>query len=131
MNHKEFTMPSGAVLKITLAPFPVSKALYQAIMEELRSVKIDETEEVGVNLFKDLFCMGFSSKKIDAAIAECLKRVTYNDEKITVDTFEPEVARGDYLIVCLKVVEENLAPFTKNLYAEFSRLKNLVGVIPA
>jgi hypothetical protein len=122
----EKKLSSGAVLKITLAPFAEAKALYQACLEELRNLHVDPKEEVDVNLFKDLFCVGLSSKKIEAALWPCLKRATYNDLKIDDSTFEPVEARQDYVPVCFEVAKENIAPFAKSLYAEFSHLQEII-----
>lgn len=121
-NSKVVKLPSGAELRITLAPFADSKALYQAVLEELRNLKIDPKEDIDANLFKDIFCMGFSSKKIDQALNKCFQRVTYNNLKISDETWEPLQAREDYWSACLEVAKENILPFAKSLYAEFSHI---------
>ncbi len=122
---KEIKLPSGATLKISQTPFAVSKALYQAILEEVKSVKISSNQEMS-DVMKDLFCIGFSSKKIELCLQECFKRCTYNsgtgDLKIEDSTFEPVLNRSDYATVCIEVIQENIMPFTKGLYAEFTRL---------
>lgn len=113
-------LPSGAELKVTVADFAVSKALYQAILEEAKAVHIDPVAEIDVNLFKDMFCACMSSKKVEVCLAECLKRVTYNGLKIDKDTFEPVEAREDFTTVCFEVAKENVAPFMKSLFAQFA-----------
>lgn len=113
-------LPSGAELKVTLSEFMVSKALYQAIAEEAKSLKLDPKAEVDVNLYKDLFCSALSSKRIEECLWECMKRATYNGVKITPDVFEPEDARDDYIVVCMEVARINVLPFMKSLYAQFS-----------
>lgn len=118
----EKKLPSGAILKITLAPFAEAKALYQACLEELRGLKVDPKEEVDVNLFKDLFCVGLASKKIEAALDVCMKRALYKDLKIDDKTFEDIEARQDYIPACFEVAKENISPFVKSLYAEYSPL---------
>lgn len=118
----EKKLPSGAVLKITPAPFAEAKALYQACLEELRGLHVDPHEELDVNLFKNLFCVGLASKKIEAALVPCMKRALYNDLKIDEQTFEPIEARQDYVVTCFEIAKENIAPFAKSLYAEFSPL---------
>lgn len=119
---KKIGLPSGAELAISLAPFADSKALYQAVLEELKSVSIDPDQEIDVNLFKDLFCVGFSSKKIESALLKCIDRCTYDGKKIDKDTFEPVGARGDYMKVCIEVVKENILPFVKDLSAEYLKI---------
>lgn len=121
-SNKEVTLPSGAKLEITLAPFEAAKTLFQAVLEEMRGLKLDPNADIDVNLYKDLFCTGFASKKVEAALAECLKRATYNGVKISKDTFEPVEAREDYMQVMLEVAMENLKPFTKNLLQQFQAI---------
>ncbi len=113
-------LPSGAILEVGLAPFGVSKALYQAVLEEAKTLKIDSKDELDVNLFKDIFCAGFSSKRIESCLDECMKRTLYNGKKIDSMTFEPEEARQDYMLVCFEVAKANISPFTKSLYAKYS-----------
>ena len=113
-------LPSGAKLDITLSPFTISRALYQAILEEGKLLKIDAKTEIDVNFYKDLFCSGLSSKKIEACLEECMKRVAYNGRKIDGETFEPIEARGDYMTVCFEVAKRNVLPFMKNLSQQWS-----------
>lgn len=119
MDNKKITLPSGAELVVTLAPFADGKALYQAMLEEIKGLKLDPKETIGENLIKDLVCIGFSSKKIEAALDKCFQRVTYNQLKVDKDTWESVEARGDYLQACIEVAKENILPFVKSLSAEF------------
>lgn len=119
---KEVVLPSGRKLEITMGSFVESKALYTAAMEELKGIKLDPNAEVDVNLYKDMFCAALSSRKIEQAMDALLKRCTYDGLRIVADTFEPEEARGDYLEVMFYVAEENIKPFTKNLYAKFGAI---------
>lgn len=121
---KEIKLPSGALLKINQAPFTDAKALLQALLEEIKAIKIETKTEMA-SLYKDIFCAGISSPKIEAALWKCLKRCTYNskgaDLKIEENTFEPIEAREDYLAVCMGVAKENIDPFTKSLSAEYAQ----------
>ncbi len=119
VEGKKVTLPSGAELEIRLAPFADSKALYQAVLEEVKTMNLDPKADVDVNLFKDLFCIGFSSKKIESALNKCFQQVTYNGMKISGDTWEPVSARDDYFKACIEVAKENILPFVKSLYAEY------------
>lgn len=116
----EVVLPSGAKLKITPSSFAVAKELFQAVTEELKELNISATTEIDINLFKDLFCTGLSSKKIEKCLWECIKKATYNDLKITEDTFEPVEAREDYIQVMFEVAKENIAPFMKSLFASYA-----------
>jgi hypothetical protein len=117
---KEVKLPSGAVLKIGLAPFEAARSLYQAVLEEAKSVMISSSTEMA-SVYKDLFCLGFSSKKIENCLWECLKNCLYNDLRIDAKTFEPVTARNDYMTVCMEVAKENIHPFVKSLYAEYGQ----------
>lgn len=116
---KTMTLPSGAKLEITDAPFLEARALYQAVAEELKGVKVNPQDEVDVNLFKDMFCLAISSKKIEAALSACMRRATYDGQRITDDTWEPVAARGDYLTACMEVASVNIQPFMKSLFAQY------------
>ena len=119
---KEIKLPSGAILKLGVSPFGVSRALFQAVLEEVKDLKIASSDEMAA-VYKDIFCIGLSSKKIEACLWECFKKVLYCDKrgdlKIDQDTFEPVSARGDYLAVCIAVAKENIDPFVKGLYVEY------------
>ena len=131
---KEVALPSGAVLKITPAPFAISKALYQAFLREAKGVKINSKMEM-VELFKEVFCIGFSSLEVEKALSECFKRCTYNsgngDLRIDESTFEPLSSRDDYMTVCIEVTKENILPFTKSLYAEYEKILEMMPKDPA
>jgi hypothetical protein len=116
----EVVLPSGAKLKVTPSSFAVSKELFQSVSEEMKSLNISSTTEIDINLFKDLFCTGLSSKKIEKSLWECMKKATYNNLKITEDTFEPVEAREDYIQVMFEVAKENIAPFMKSLFASYA-----------
>jgi hypothetical protein len=122
---KEVKLASGNTLKIGVVPFEQAKGLYQTILDEMKLVKLNP-QDSRVSLFKDLFCMGFSSKRVEASLVECFKRCHYVDKrgelKIDKDTFEPVEARGDYIEVCIAVTTEVVGPFSKGLYAAFTTL---------
>jgi hypothetical protein len=130
----EIDLPSGAILKITLAPFSDSKALYQAILEEMKEIDFQAGSEIA-SLFKNISCAALSSKKIEKCLEVCFKRCTYDsgagDLKIDAQTFEKEEHRQDYITVCSAVIEANIMPFMKSLLAEFRRFMLKLPNIPA
>lgn len=123
---KEFSLPSGATLRVSLSPFGTSRALYQAILDEVKNLKLDPKADVDVNLFKDLFCTLLASKKVEAQVWECMKKATYNNIRITEDTFEPEEARQDYFEVMMNVAKENVMPFMKSLSAQYAPILEML-----
>lgn len=122
---REVKLPSGAVLKIAPSPFVISRALYQALLKELKDVSITTKTEMA-SLWKDLFCIGFSSPAIETCLWKCFERCTYDSGaghmKIDDQTFEPVIRRDDYMKVCVEVTKENVLPFAKSLYAEYQSL---------
>lgn len=129
-NQKKVSLPSGAELEMTLAPFLEGRKLLAAASECLKSVKVDGKTEVtdltsNINSLKDAFLSCLTSKEMEDAILLCLKRCTYNKERITSwDIFDKAEAREDYLMVCWEVVKFNLTPFMKSL---FSKLSGIIG----
>lgn len=121
MANRVVDLPSGAKLTIQPAPFAEAKALYQAVLDEIKHIDFSTQDEMS-KLLKDLLCYGFSSKKIEAALYKCMDRVLYNGLKITDETFEPVDARGDYLVVIFEVAKENVEPFMKSLYAQYGQV---------
>ena len=117
-TNKKVSLPSGAELEITLAPFLEGHRLLAAVSACIKSVKIDDNvgQASNLNSLKDVFLECLTSKEVQAATLECLKRCTYNGQRITSwDIFEDVKAREDYMSVCTEVVKFNLTPFMKNL----------------
>ncbi len=121
------TLGNGVELVIDLAPFPDGKRLLQAVCAEIKTLRVDGTVDMA-ELVKNIMCIAISSPSIDAAVETCMKRCTYKGEKIVIpDTFEAPEAREQYLAVYEKVLEVNLLPFTKSLYALFKEVLGLVA----
>lgn len=127
---KEVKLQSGATLGIGQTPFAESKALFQALMDEAKGIGFNSMTDQAA-LVKDLFCYTVSSKRVEAALWECLKRCTYNGLKIENATFEPEEARADFIDICMQVAEENLRPFMKGLYAKLNQTIAMIQNIHA
>lgn len=126
MSFKEIKLPSGAILKVAPAPFADSKALYQAILEEGKGIKVNSREEFG-DLVKNVFCYSFASPKIEACLWKCFEKCLYDDTKgsaakIDKDTFEPTERRQDWTQVCFEVAMENVSPFARGLMPLYSQI---------
>lgn len=119
IDGKKVQLPSGAELVIGVSDFEVAKDLYQAVLDEIKHLQLDPNAEIDSNLYKNLFCAGFSSKKIEACIYKCFEKCLYGGARITKATFEPVQAREDYMSICFEVVQENITPFMKNLYVKY------------
>lgn len=124
---KVHKLPSGAELNLRAAPFEEAHELFKAVMAEGKGLRIELKSELNFNFWKDVACMAFSSERVLAAMKKCQERSTYNGSKITADIWEKEEAREDYIPVCAYILTENISPFMKGLYAEFSRLLTIQG----
>ena len=122
-TQTEIVLPSGALLKIQLAPFAEAKALYKAVLKELKTIKLDMGEDSKRELpsyILEAFCITLSSDEIEAAAHRCMSRCLYNGVRIDMkETWEPVDARGDYTSAMIAIGKENLVPFGKALFAEF------------
>lgn len=124
---REYECPTGAKLTINQSPFADAKALWQALMGELKDVEISA---------QSLLCLGFTSHAVEKALEKCLARCTYDgttgaDLKIDKDSFEPIKCRDDYVQVCIEVAMENVSPFMKSLYAAYRVYSAMTGSIQA
>lgn len=124
-ERREVELPSGAIMKIQVAPFKDAKNLYQVLLREFKALEFTAKTDHEV-LFKNLFCAAFSSVAVEKALWECFKSCTYNtgngEKKMSEDTFEPVEARDDFTLACWEVGQENIAPFWKSLWREYGLL---------
>ncbi len=116
---KEIALPSGSKLRLTLAPFAESKALFQACMEEAKGCGFESRTEV-LGFVKDVICTAMYSPKIEAAIRLCMKRCLIDNQQVEDKLFEAEDKRQDWVIAMYEVAQENVSPFLKGLYARYS-----------
>lgn len=132
-NSAKVSLPSGAELEMTLAPFLEGEKLFSATAECLKSVKIDglNTEDLTTSFesLKNVILACITSKELKDSLLACMKRCTYKGQRITSwDIFEDIEAREDYLSICWEVVKFNLTPFTKSLFSKFSM--SIGGITP-
>lgn len=66
-----------------------------------------------------------SNMRVQNALANCMKRCSYNGEMITEETFENVEAREYYYPIIVDILKVNLAPFFKRLLSE-SNLGSLI-----
>lgn len=109
----ELTVPSGAQVVINTAPWEDAIALQQAIFYEVG-------RGAGLNL--STFMMVAASPVVYAAVMKCAIRSTYNNEKITSQTFKTKESREDYIPIITAVVKENLGPLEAGLFSLLSEI---------
>lgn len=107
-------VPSGARVVINTAPWKDAKILKQAVQREVA------LSAAGFGL-ETLFLVD-SSEAVDIALQPCLIRCTYNDEKITDQTFDSLESRADYYDIRIACLKENLGPLWESLRLKLSEL---------
>ena len=139
MDNLKKTLPSGAILEVTMSEFTVGEALFSAVVKELEQTKINlgdissveslkdvEITSEMIDTFKNLISRMISSPSIKTLIWKCLERATRNDIKITPDIFEDVEARGDYLTIFRETLWFNISPFFPSLNSLLKVIKALI-----
>jgi len=108
------TKETGA--KVVLNPCSLMDAfkLKSAIQKALIGNGIKLEEALDSNLSSVLMALD-SSEEVFNCLFECLKKSTYNDARITMETFENEEARLDLYEVFFYCLKVNIYPFFKPL----------------
>lgn len=142
----EYTLPSGAKLYASVAPWADIKALHDALLDEIRGKGVGELDLValqkayeggnpeGFNHLVDKMMGLLASKPIEEAVFKCAEKALYRPDgeessvRVTRALFDDpklrERVREDYYAICLGVGGVNLRPFVKAL---FSALKARAG----
>ena len=131
----EKTLPSGAVLEMTMAPFEDGHRLLKAVSREIENTKLASNMQ-DIDAIKNLMMRAIYSDEIDRALTPCLARCKYNKQPVNKNLFSDETIseeekikrRGDYLPVIKEVLLYNLTPFFSSLG---SLLKDLMTAIPS
>ena len=126
----EKKLPSGAVLKFTLASFEDADELLRVFMAEMKSMSFTADRQMA-EVVKDIACIMLSSKDLKAAAWKCLERGRYNELKIDKQTFQTAEARQDYLPALIAVAQENIAPFIKSLSVALSPILGMIADNPS
>jgi hypothetical protein len=138
-------LPSGATLEVTMASFEEGEALLSAVAHEVGCVGINlgkdfsgfgdlaqkEVNSDMVNTMKNVVTQILKSRPVKDAVMVCAKRALYNNQHITKETFEPETARQDYLVVLKEVAWFNLLPFFQGINSKLSGIIQKIGSSPA
>ena len=106
------TLPSGAVLNMTMADFADGHRLMKTVAKELENVgftAVDVTKDI--NAIKNIIMRLIYSESIEQALKPCLAKCNYNKRQITDELFEDAKVRGDYLPVVKEVLIFNITPF--------------------
>lgn len=114
MANLKKKLESGAELEVTMAGFEECMNLDEAVKAELAGIDFDK--ESTITFYAKLS----GSRRLKEALWPCMLRATYNGQKITKETFEPEQARADFFPVAQEVLVFNLRPFFQGLGSQFA-----------
>lgn len=117
MNTKEYKLPSGNSLGVVMAPFEDGQELFEIVMDKAKELKMGGDREVDYQFYKDIASAAFSSKELRNSILKCSTRCMVNGERFTMNHFEKDTNRVDYVPVLTYVLMVNLEPFSRGLFA--------------
>ena len=116
------TLKSGASLQVGIASFADGMRLLKTVARELAVVnfeldlsKFAELSGKDINVLKNAVLQLLQSDAVEAALFKCASKSLYNGQSVVADTFNPELARPDYLPVAWEVMKANLSPFFAGL----------------
>lgn len=94
--------------------FKLKSKIQKALLENNISIETALNQDLG----QVLMALD-SSEEIFLAMFECLKKSTYNDVRITQETFEQDEAKGDLYEIFFNCLKVNIYPFFKPLLSQF------------
>ncbi|MEZ5691195.1 MAG: hypothetical protein R3D71_05985 [Rickettsiales bacterium] len=119
-------------LKINIASFEEGWNLQRAVLSAVKKEGFNINEMQGEDALQKLIDIVLTINcdiEVNEALWICLRRCTYNGEKITKDKFEDAESRKDYMMVAFKCLEMNLEPFTDGLLSVFKALSGNPQII--
>ena len=150
---KEYTLPSGATLKVDVASYQAAIELRRALLSALKDSPLDKISGLDVNpddmqaglqnsgkeglagLSKIVLSV-MTSRDVEKALQGCYYKVLYGvngaDRKMDVGLFDdPQLAtqaREDHDMIHLRIVEVNCGPFFRPLLSKFSQIARIKPV---
>lgn len=127
----EIRSASGKVIKINPTNFEdacdLKDIIEQTLAEtgiNLDSLNFDEgdLQDVDIDFILKPVLKISSSKEFRRIIFKCLERSSFDDEKITRETFEVVENRGDYYPIVLECLKVNVLPFFTQLLSRFTKV---------
>lgn len=118
----KFELQSGKILEIQLAKTEDAWNLYCVIVQECKGtgldLKIAQEDTIADLIMRNTEALlnVISSKPVLEAIKDCSSRNLYNKQKFSMDLFEDEKARGDFIGVMAVTAIENIRPFFPSLH---------------
>lgn len=132
MSEFEYTTDSGINVRIGVAPFELAGRLKNVVVKELKTsganfgiIAGGNIESITPECFDAMAQAILSiagSVDVERALFPCLSKSTYDDAKITPETFDDLKAREEYFKIVSLCIKLNIFPFFKNLGSLYSTL---------
>lgn len=128
---QKFMLQSGKVVELSLAPIETALNLYRTVIWECKNagldLKISDDETIADLILKNTEALLniLGSERVMEAIKECSVKNLYDKQRFSIELFEKEDARGDFLPVIYLTAIENIRPFFPNLLIVFSTIEDI------
>lgn len=128
---QKFMLQSGKVVELSLAPIETALNLYRTIIYECKNagldLKIVEGESIADVILKNTEALLniLGSQQVLEAVQECSAKNLYDKQRFSMELFEDEKARGDFLPLIYLTAVENIRPFFPNLHTIFSMVEDV------
>lgn len=128
---QKFMLQSGKVVELSLAPIETALNLYRTIIYECKNagldLKIVEGESIADVILKNTEALLniLGSQQVLEAVQECSAKNLYDKQRFSMELFEDEKARGDFLPLIYLTAVENIRPFFPNLHTIFSMAEDV------
>lgn len=128
---QKFMLQSGKVVELSLAPIETALNLYRTVIGECKNaglnLKITDDETIADLILKNTEALLniLGSERVMEAVKECSVKNLYDKQRFSVELFEDEGARGDFLPVIYLTAMENIRPFFPNLLIVFSTIEDI------
>lgn len=128
---QKFILQSGKIVELSLAPIELALNLYRMIICECKNTGLDlnitEGESIADVIVKNTEALlnVLSSQNVMEAILACSIKNLYDKQRFSMELFEDEKARRDFLPIIYLTAVENIRPFFPNLHTVFSTVEDV------
>jgi hypothetical protein len=126
----DFTLESGATLKVSPAPWDDANLLRKSLLKAAKGLNIDLAalkggiKSINVADFLDPIIEAATDDGVETALFKCGVRATYENLRVDKTLFDDikygQRAREDYHEICIKIIEVNCKPLFKNAFSVFT-----------
>lgn len=113
----KFQLQSGKKIEMDIAPIETCLNLYTTILKECKGAGLDisfaQEDTIASILLKnvDAILSILSSQAVFEAVKDCCAKVVYDKQRFSMELFEKEENRKDFIPVMMVVAMENIRPF--------------------